>query len=316
MVGGKKGSKKPPVSNTKELSARTRKLTGKQKRALAKKEAHKRPPVIGSLSLIRQSLSTIRQFWKPLLGIILVYLILDVIFAGAISNIHARAADIRLQLQNGHSVWNILSSIGSLMGNGPLSSQTTSLLQLLIVILGSLVIIWALRHLLAAKSISVKQAYYQSMTPLIPFVLVLAVIFIQLLPPTLGAAIINAIVATVVNSTGLLTVIFILIFTLLALWSVYMISSSIFALYIVTLPEMQPLQALRSAKNLVKYRRWQILRRLIFLPLLLVIAGAILIAPFVLYVPFLAVPLFYILGVAALLFAHTYIYSLYRSLIE
>ncbi|HSX17795.1 MAG TPA: hypothetical protein VLE51_00340, partial [Candidatus Saccharimonadales bacterium] len=74
--------------------------------------------------------------------------------------------------------------------------------------------------------------------------------------------------------------------------------------------------ALRSAKNLVKFRRWQLMRRIVFLPIFILVVMAALVVPLILFVSFLVAPVFYILSMLAILFIHTYLYSLYRSLLE
>jgi hypothetical protein len=102
---------------------------------------------------------------------------------------------------------------------------------------------------------------------------------------------------------------------LLAAWSIYMLTSSVFAMYIVTLPNMQPLQALRSAKNLVKSKRWQLVRRLLFLPFFIIIVMGIFIVPLIIFAQFLVVPMFFVLAMFSVLFAHTYLYGLYKRLL-
>ena len=54
-----------------------------------------------------------------------------------------------------------------------------------------------------------------------------------------------------------------------------------FALYIVTLPDMTPMKALRSARELVRYRRWTVLRKVLFLPLMLLVVAAIIMVPII-----------------------------------
>jgi hypothetical protein len=139
------------------------------------------------------------------------------------------------------------------------------------------------------------------------------VIILQLLPITVGAAALALVLST--SSGAPLTIILGTLFALLTIWSLRMISSSVFALYVVTLPDMQPRQALRSAKNLVRFRRQQIMRRLLFLPIcVLLLMGAVML-PIILLVPFLVVPVFFVLIMLSILFVHTYLYSLYRGLI-
>lgn len=300
-----------------KLGLRTRKLTRGQKKKVAKKEARKRAKLPDSFRLTWRVFGIIRSYWRPLGGIVLVYLILNIIFASGISGLGASVAEIKANLENGDRFWSALGGFGSLVGSGGASSsQTASILQSILIILESLVIIWALRQLLAGNRVGVKRAYYQSMSPLIPFLLVVAVIFIQLLPLTFGAPIIGTILATVFNPGALLTMLYIIIFAALAVWSFYMISSSIFALYIVTLPDMHPRQALRSAKKLVRYRRWALMRRVAFLPILILFVMAVVVVPLILFISFLVAPVFYVLSMLAILFVHTYLYNLYRSLLE
>src|SRR3990167_2427027 len=275
--------------------SRARKLTRGQKRKVAKKEAISRKKLPGSFNLTWQVIKILRTYWRTLGGIILIYLLLNMIFASGISGLNASVAEIKANIQDGDKFWEAIGGFSSLVGSaGSSGSQVAQVLQSTLIILESLVIIWALRQLLAGNKIKVKQAYYQSMAPLVPFLLVIAVIFIQLLPLTFGMPIIANILSFIFNPGSTLTVLLVFFFAALATWSFYMISSSIFAMYIVTLPNMQPRQALRSAKNLVRYRRWPLMRRVFFLPIFILVAMAILVVPLILFVSFLVAPVFYV----------------------
>jgi hypothetical protein len=300
-----------------EKKSRVRNLTKKQQRTKAKKEANKRKPLSGSFKLTSQVIKLLKQYWKPLGGIVLVYLILNIIFASGISNISSAVSTLKDNLNGDANLSSAFSGFGSLVGSsGASSSATGSALQGVLIVLESLVIIWALRQLLAGEVIKVKQAYYHATTPLVPFILIIFMIIIQLLPITLGAAVLSAVLTSAFTTGALVTLIFSTIFALLAAWSIYMVSGSIFALYIVTLPDMQPRQALRSAKNLVRYRRWPVIRKILFLPIFILIGMGVVIIPLILYATFLVVPVFYMLSMLTILFAHAYLYSLYRELIK
>lgn len=305
---------------SRSAGARMRKLTRRQAKAKNKKVVKTAPPIINSFRLTAEVARIFRKFWRPLGGILLVYLILNVVFASGISNLSSTVDSIKSDLNNsgvhGHPLLSGVSGYLSLVGSsGAVSSGTGSTLQYSLIILESLVVIWALRHLLAGQLVAVKQAYYSAMTPLVPFLLVIAFIFIQLLPMTFGSAALVAVASSLGAISGFWLFVFGFIFAVLAAWSIYMISASIFAVYIVTLPDMKPRDALRSAKKLVRYRRWPILRRIVFLALLLLIVMAVIIVPLILYATFLVVPVFYILSMLAFLFAHAFLYSLYRGLL-
>lgn len=315
-VKGKQPAKKA-VGKSVNSGPRVRNLTKKQRRAKAKKEVISRRPLSGNFKLTAQVIKLLKQHWKILGGIVLVYLLLNIVFASGISNISSAISTLKDNLSGSANLSSAFSGFGSLVGSSGASSSTTgSALQSVLIVLESLVIIWALRQLLAGEVIKVKQAYYHSTTPLIPFVLVIFMIIIQLLPITFGAAVLSAVLTSAFTTGALLTLIFGTLFTLLAVWSIYMVSGSIFALYIVTLPDMQPRQALRSAKNLVRYRRWPVIRKMLFLPIFILVAMGLIIIPLILYATFLVVPVFYVLSMLTILFAHTYLYSLYRELIK
>jgi hypothetical protein len=169
--------------------------------------------------------------------------------------------------------------------------------------------------LFSGENIRIKHAYYHSSSSLIPFVIVLFVIILQLLPITLSSAAFAIVLSSIV-SNALVQAIFTFIFVAGAFWSLYMVSSSIFALYIVTLPNMEPRSALRSAKNLVHFRRWQVVRKILFLPFFIVLAMGLVIVPLILYAKFLVSPVFFILSMLSILFVHTYLYTLYKGLLE
>lgn len=292
------------------LGVLLRKGTKKQQKTSSKKKAAKFI-VPGSFMVLSQSLVLIRSNWRVLGGILLVYALVNIIFTGGLSVIMDTFAAVKDNLLDGRSFSNALSGLNSLLSN----SQSGSQLQGILLVLESLVVIWALRQLLANKKFSIKEAYYKSMFPLIPFLLIFIVIILQLLPVTLGSGALALISETIASSAAVALIVAIVLLPLLG-WSLYMLSSSIFALYIVTLPDMHPRQALRSAKKLVQYRRLKVIRRLLFLPLVIFIGLAAVMVPLILYANVLVVPVFYILSVFLILFVHAYLYNLYMGLLE
>lgn len=314
MAKTKPTSKK--VSTSTSNHPRVRKLTRRQKRTRDKKKAQNRSPLIGSFRLTGQTIITLRRNWKILGGIVLVYLILNIVFASGISNLSSTVSDIKTNLNgntNSSTFGSALSGFSGLVASsGTSSSSSGSILQSMLIVLESLVIIFTLRLLLAGRPVTVKQAYYNSTAQLVPFLLVIGVIILQLMPLAIGSSLAAVIFS---SSSGAPIFIISLIFAILAGWSFYLLTSSVFALYIVTLPNMQPLRALRSAKNLVRFRRWSIMRRLFFLPILVLAIMCAVVVPLIIVATVLVAPVFYILSMLSILFVHTYLYSLYRGLI-
>ncbi|HET9097994.1 MAG TPA: hypothetical protein VFN51_00055 [Candidatus Saccharimonadales bacterium] len=213
-------------------------------------------------------------------------------------------------LVSGLSIFAVLVS-----SSGNSSSQTAGAYQTILTIITSLAVIWALRQLMMGKQISVKDTFYKGMSPFIPFILVLLVIILQLLPLIIGTSL-YALVSSNGIAVGIVEKLaFGIVSLTLASWSVYMLSSSIFAVYIVTLPNMTPKSALKSAKDLVKNRRWSVIRKILALPVILLVVSAIIMIPIILLLTSLAQWFFFILTMFGLIVLHTYIYTLYRDLL-
>ena len=198
---------------------------------------------------------------------------------------------------------------------GNSSSSTAGSYQALLLVIVSLAIVWIFRQLMAGEKVRVRDGFYRGMYPLIPAVLVLGVIALQLIPLLIGSSIYSTVVSDSIAASGIEKLMWGILFFLLALLSLYMLCSSIFALYIVTLPDMTPLKALRSARELVRHRRWTILRKIIFLPLVLLIVAGIIMVPIIAVVTPLAQWVFFILSMLALAAVHAYMYTLYREML-
>jgi hypothetical protein len=154
------------------------------------------------------------------------------------------------------------------------------------------------------------------MYPLVPFVLILLVMALQMLPTFIGLSVYQLVVIAGIAASAVEIIFWGLGALALALLSLYLLVSSIVALYIVTLPDMTPLTALRSAKQLVKGRRWTIMRKMLFFPVLCLLAAAIIMLPFILVVPALAGWLLFALGFVGVAAGHAYFYNLYQRLLD
>jgi hypothetical protein len=199
-------------------------------------------------------------------------------------------------------------------GNG--SSNTAGAYQVVLFIVVSLALIWSLRQIHAGKIIRIRDAYYNGMNQLVPFVLVILVLFAQLIPLIIGGSLYGISVNNGVALNLFEKLIFLFIFLGFATWSIYLISATLFGVYIVTLPDMTPLKAIRSAKALVKKRRLLVIRKIIALPFILIVASAIVMIPIIIVATFLAKWVFFIITTLMLLAVHSYLYNLYREMLN
>lgn len=190
------------------------------------------------------------------------------------------------------------------------------LYETVLLIICSLAVIWVLRQSQAKKPIGVKMAFYRGMYPLVPFVLVVAVIGLQLIPTAVASYLYTLLIGGGIAIGFLEKSIALIALLVVFLWSLRAITGSIFALYIVTLVDMTPMRALRSAKNLVRGRRLMIWRKLLFLPVFIIIASSVIILPFMLFLPSIVIWVFFVITTAWLPVIHAYLYSLYRELLN
>lgn len=273
------------------------------------------------LVLTKQAWLVLWRHKKLFIGITLIYGLLNLVLVqGLASNTDVTGLKSTLDqaftghlrsIASGLSVFVVL--VGS-AGNG--SSNTAGAYQLFLVLLASLAVIWALRQVLAGAVVRVRDAYYRGMYPLVPFVLVLCVIGLQLLPLIIGTSLYSIVVTNGIAVNGLETAGWALLAIVLSCLSLYWVCSSIFALYIVTLPDMTPLKALRSARELVRYRRLQLVRKVLWLPLVLLVAAAIIMLPIIIWLTPAAQWVFFLLTMFAVAAVHTYMYTLYRELLN
>jgi hypothetical protein len=206
-----------------------------------------------SFQLFRRSLGVLKRNRKTFLYIVLIYAALNLLLVQGYFGIDVASMKDNLQNSitgNWSKVSGGLAILTSITGSSG-SEASTSAYRFVLMVIVSLAVIWALRQVLAGKKMRARQAFYEGMYPLVPFVLVFLLISLQLVPLALSLYLYN-----VSGSTGGLEVILwgVVLVSLAAL-TLYWLSSSIFALYIACLPGARPIMALRSAVNLVRYRR-------------------------------------------------------------
>lgn len=272
--------------------------------------------------LAKTATKLIFRHWRLIGGILIIYEILNMVLVRGLSGgtdvsqlkdaLDSLFSGFVGHLTSGLTIFALLvgTSTATSGANGAAAYQS------LLVLMVSLALVWSYRQLLANKKIRIRDAYYKGMYPMVPVILVLLVVSLQLIPLLLGAWMYGTVTQNGIASDTLQHVLWAILFILLALLSLYMISSSIFALYVATLAEMTPMRALRSARELVRFRRWTVMRKVLFLPLWLVIVGALIMLPVIFIVPVAAQWIFFVVAMVGLAFGHAYMYTLYRELLR
>lgn len=315
----KKQKKTASAPRPKNTTRRLKKENYKSFR-LQKRIKHSRPKVLGAFRIMRAAIQLLLKNWKLFGGILIIYIILDIILVKGLNGsneiLELKEASQEIfgggtaQLSTGVALFSYLLSTA-----GTSSTELAGAYHSMLSVIVSLAIIWALRIVSARKTAGIRDSFYRGMYPLVPFLLVLLVIGLQMIPLVISNFLYGIVFVNGLATTGLEQFLWAIILFLLVLLSLYMVCSSIFALYISTLPDMRPMQALRSARELVLYRRWLVLRKVLFLPLVLLPILAILMMPIVLYLTPAAEWVFFVLSMLSLAIVHSYMYTLYRELL-
>ncbi len=264
---------------------------------------------------------------KILLGLGFIYAVAAFLLVGGVSQVdYVALKDATMQVMSGD-----LGALGqstSLFGaalTGNLTSPPSEVQQFLsatLVILFWLAIVWAMRMLMANKEIRIRDALYNSGAPIVPMLVVLAVIAVQLIPGALGIFV----YATALNGGwlggGVESMAFAVAAVLLALLSLYFVVSSLIALIVIALPGTYPWHALRAARELVMNRRWAIVLRVLAVAVHMVVLWAIVLIPVFLldmwlrfdWLPLVPIVMQVLVGLT-LIYTSVYVYKLYRSLL-
>ena len=299
----------------------TRKLKQPQYKSfkLHKRIQHPGDKLPSAWKLLKVSARHVVTHKKLFIGISLIYLVLTLVLVRGFvftADLAATKDSVQSVLQGTSGQFlGALTVFSLLLSSNAATTQVASVYQTVLVILTSLVIIWALRQTHAGEKITVKDSFYKSSYPLVPFILVLCVLGIQMLPLMGGAFLYSATVGSGLAVSAIEIILWSFLAFLLCLWTAYMITATVFSLYIVTLPNMTPLKALKSARTLVQFRRWTIMRKVLFLPFIMVVIGTAVMLPIIMFLTPTSEVVFLLLNAAAVPLGHSYVYSLYRELL-
>ena len=219
----------------------------------------------------------------------------------------------------------------STVTTGGLSQGTSEAQQIFVVIIFLLIwlaTIFLVRHYLAGNKPKLRDALYNAFTPLISTFMIVAVIFIQLIPIFIVIITYSAAVTTNFLSTPFYALVYFIFAALLIVLSGYFLSSSLMALVAVSAPGLYPMTALRSASDLMQGRRIKFIIRIIYLLIALAIIWVVVLLPLTALdlwlksfidwlagVPFIPICLLFMTCFTAI-FITIYLYLFYRRMLN
>ena len=279
-----------------------------------------RKPLPKARILFWRVLKIMWRNWKVFLGIAAIYTIFTLVlvrgFSGN-SEVSMLKATLDTLLDNtGGKITSSFITFTALLTSSDTGATTAAAqYQSAMIAIFSLAFIWVFRQLNSGQLVRIRDSFYQSMYPLIPFVLVIVLLGLQLVPLTIGGSLYSMAVTYNIAVEPWERIALAALLLVLAVWSIRVVTATIFALYIVTLPNMTPLRAYRTARQLVYGRRLLIWRKLIFLPVILLLTVTVLIFPLIFFFTPAAVWAFFGLSMLALPVIHGYMYELYREML-
>lgn len=275
--------------------------------------------VLTSWQATKETLKFIKKSWKKLFWISIVYMVLYFVFVKGTEK--ANLDDINQYIdeilgEDSNGVIRSITLAGVVLGGSQSqASETNSLYGMLITLIFIMAVIWGVRRLNNNEPFKIRDAFYFGSQSMVTFILVSGIIAIQLVPFALGSFLYETAKQQSIIAYFWEEAIFIGVWALGSLLSAYWLAVSLNALFVVTLPNMYPLQALREAKGLVQYRRWVVFRRMIAFPIAMIIIGLILLILVAYLMPSLTVFVFEILKAFGVVFLIVYLYKIYRSMI-
>lgn len=313
-----KSKKQPAVVET---TSQPRELARPQYKSfrLSKRLKHPSGKLPSSFVLLKRAFKHIWRYKKLFAIIALTYLVLNLLFVRGFlftaDLTEIKEAITELFAGSTGQIAGALTVMGLLAGSLNPTSEVAALYQSLLVLIFSLFVIWTLRQTYAGELPTARDVFYKSSYPLVQFIVVVFVIGLQLIPLLLANFLYTAIIASGLSTDMAEVFAWSALVFLLVLWSLYMVTVSIFALYIVTLPDMTPVKALRSAKGLVQHRRWMVMRKVIFIPFALAVCGFAVMLPVIWFLSPAAEVIFLIMSAFVLPLVHSFVYALYRELL-
>lgn len=270
-------------------------------------------------------------------GLIAVYFVMALAIGGfgqqdAYANLSSSLSEAGGDLFKGN--WGQIGQAGLLLttsittGLTPSITQAQSVLGGLAVFFTWLATVWSLRNVMADRHVKVREAIYSSGSPVISTVVVAFVLVLQLLPIAIAVLVYNAAIYSGIISGGVEEMLLWAVLLLLAVLSLYWITSTIIALVVVTLPGMYPFQAIRTAGDLVVGRRLRVLLRILWAGILTVVAWFVIVIPIILldawikkawpvieWLPTVPIVIL-LLSSVTIVWLASYIYLLYRKVVD
>jgi len=306
---------------------------------LSRKRDYDRPLVLpGYISFTIEVTRTLWKYKKTFAGLIFVYVVAYAILVGLQSQQTITSLTDTLKETSGDFFtggWGAISQAGLLLLNiasSGVSAEATEAQQIFSVILFLMIwlaTVWLLRNLLAGHKVKLRDGLYNSGAPIFATAFIGFVILVQLIPVAVAFLAYSAATGSgLIDAGGAGAMLFWIGVSLLVVLSLYWITSSLFAMIVVTLPGTYPMKAIQVAGDLMLGRRIKMLTRWLWMGLMVVLTWIVIMIPVILIdmavksawpainwlpvIPVVAV----LIAASSTVWVSAYVYLLYRKVID
>ncbi len=269
-----------------------------------------------SIKLLKESFQFISRHKRIFLTMIAIHglIYVAIVRSPVATDIQTIQDSVETVIGSKTSLESNLATLGAVVGSTGTSQNSAATASIAVIVI-SLVYIWAIRQLHSAKTITARDAFYQGPTPLLSSLVVLVIATLQLIPFAVASFVYSTARSNSLFVSGFEDLAFFFVTLLISLLSFYWLTSTVIALYIVTLPGMYPLAALKAAKKLVHFQRAVVFRRMLTLPIILSLLYFAVLLGIIRFFPNQTFIIVEVVQLFILPLVHVYFYKLYRALI-
>lgn len=264
------------------------------------------------------------------LRLVLLVVVMSVVVVGAVQatsagNLNSIFESSQSDADGTNPVMRALITVGSSM-TGSLNSNLTDAQKLYmsaVYIIVLLTVVWLLRHQLAGQKVNVRDGLYSSSGPFAAEYVLILIGVIQLIPAAIAALLYSAGLISGALQGGIEMGMFSLALFFIVVLTLYFMTTTLFAMFIVTIPGSYPLRAYRAAREIVAGQRLRLLFRILWLVIIILIAWFIFLVPVVIIANSINVGSTIVIPIAvqtmlalSLVYGMAYLYLLYRRMID
>ena len=280
------------------------------------------------------------KFWKIFLPLLLIFVGLYIFLIGAMSENTLADVKANVEQTNKDVADGKIGTVGKagltllgIISTGGLTTMNDAqiVIAVLLFTIIWLVTIYLARHLLAGhQEIKMRDGFYSALSPLVSTLVVGLIIFLEAIPIMLTIIVFQVALTTEFLSTPFYALLFFMFAALMITLSLYLLSSSFFAIIVVSAPGLYPLTAVRMAKNLIMGRRIRFLIRVFYLIIIIALLYLLLLLPAIILdgvlkaqfawltdskIPFVAI-IQLTITVFIFIYLSIYFYLFYRALLD